>query len=97
LVWGGSLAHYLNLGLGVAGRIVPVTVATFGFRGEGLPIWVAHPAVIAFLQGTTIAISVIFSIILTQKIARQSMRSLLPQHLGAIVLAIGLWSIVVGQ
>ena len=97
LVWGGSLAHYLYLGLGEAGRILPVTVATFGWQGEGLPIWVVHPAAIAFLQGMTIVLSTIFSILLTQKIARQSFRSLLPQHLGAIVLAFGLWSIIVGQ
>ncbi|MDY6940377.1 MAG: sigma 54-interacting transcriptional regulator [Cyanobacteriota bacterium] len=96
LVWGGSLAHYLDLGLTEAGRIVPVTVATFGFPAEGLPVWVAHPAVIAFLQGTTIAFSVLLSVVLTQKIARRSFRFLFPQHLGTLALGIGLWLIIVG-
>lgn len=96
LVLGGSLAHYLRLGLGEAGRILPVTMATFGYSGEALPIVVAHPAVIAFLQGTTLIVSVLLTVILTQKIARQPLRLLLPQHLGVIALAASLWSIVVG-
>lgn len=95
LVWGGSLAHYLRLGLGEAGRIIPVTFATFGMNGEALPILVAHPAVIAFLQGTTLIFSTFLTAILTQKIARQSVRSLLPQHLAAVVLAVSLWAIIV--
>jgi hypothetical protein len=32
---------------------------------------------------------------LTQKIARQTWRSLLPQHLSTLVLAIALWVIIV--
>lgn len=96
LVLGGSLAHYLRLGLGEAGRILPVTLATFGLSGEGLPIWVLHPATIAFLQASTLVISLILTVVLTQKIARQSARSLLGQHLAAIVLTASMWSIIVG-
>lgn len=95
LVLGASLAHYLRLGLGEAGRILPVIWATFGYNGEELPILVAHPAVIAFLQGTTLIVSVFLSVILTQKIARQPLRLLLPQHVGAIALGASLWSIIV--
>jgi hypothetical protein len=84
------------LGLGEAGRILPVTWATFGYNGEELPILVAHPAVIAFLQGTTLIVSVFLSVILTQKIARQPLRLLLPQHVGVIALGVSLWSIIVG-
>lgn len=97
LVWGGNLAHYLRLGLGEAGRILPVSLATFGLGGEGMPVLVAHPAVTAFLQGTTLIFSVLLSVILTQKIARQPMRSLLPQHLCTVVLGISIWIIVVGR
>lgn len=43
-----NLAYYLQLGLAEAGRILPVTWATFGFDGSNLPILVAHPAVINF-------------------------------------------------
>ncbi|MBV9384919.1 MAG: sigma 54-interacting transcriptional regulator [Chroococcidiopsidaceae cyanobacterium CP_BM_ER_R8_30] len=96
LVLGGSLAHYLRLGLGEAGRILPVTGATFGYNTEGLPLLVAHPAVIAFLQGTTLIAGVLLTVILTQKIARQPLRLLLPQHFGAITLFASLWSIIVG-
>jgi len=94
LVLGGNLAHYLRLGLGEAGRILPVSLATFGFNGEWLPVIVAHPAVIEFLQGTTLIFSTLLTVLLTQKIARQPLRCLLPQHLGAIVLCISLWAII---
>jgi hypothetical protein len=52
--------------------------------------------VIAFLQGTTLIVGVLLSIILTQKIARQSLRLLLPQHLITVFLAIGMWQVIVG-
>jgi polyferredoxin len=96
LVLGANLAHYLRLGLGEAGRIVPVSLATFGLSGEGMPILVAHPAVIAFLQGATLIFSVLLTVILTQKIARQPLQLLLPQHLAAVILAASVWAIVVG-
>jgi hypothetical protein len=95
LVLGANLSHYLRLGLGEAGRILPLTMATFGLSGEGLPVLVAHPAVIEFLQGTTLIFSLLLTMLLTQKIARQQMRSLLPQHLGAIALFVSLWMIIV--
>jgi transcriptional regulator with AAA-type ATPase domain/NAD-dependent dihydropyrimidine dehydrogenase PreA subunit len=96
LVLAGNLAHYLRLWLNEAGRILPISFATFGLNGNGLPILVAHPAVIAFLQGTTLIVGVLLSIILTQKIARQPFRLLLPQHLITVVLAIGMWQVIVG-
>ncbi|MBW4688042.1 MAG: cyclic nucleotide-binding domain-containing protein [Komarekiella atlantica HA4396-MV6] len=95
LVLGGNLAHYLRLGLGEGGRILPVTFATFGFNGEQLPILVAHPAVIGFLQGSTLILSVLLTILLTQKIAKQSVRSLLWQHLATIGLGASMWAIIV--
>lgn len=94
LVLGGNLAHYLQLGLGEAGQILPITWATFGLSGN-LPILVAHPAVIAFLQGTTIIFAVLLTLVLTQKIARQALVQLLPQHLSAIALGVLLWLIIV--
>ena len=86
----------LKLWLGEAGRILPVTFATFGFSGESLPIFVAHPAVISFLQGSVLIIGVITSIILTQKIAKQSFKLLIPQHLSIILITLMLWQVVVG-
>ncbi|MBW4559137.1 MAG: sigma 54-interacting transcriptional regulator [Trichormus sp. ATA11-4-KO1] len=97
LVLGGNLAHYLRLGLGEGGRILPVTFATFGLSGEQLPILVAHPAVIDFLQGVTLIFSVLLTIVLTQKIARQPMRSLFWQHLVAVGLGVSMWAIIVSS
>lgn len=96
LVLAGNLAHYLRLGLSEGGRLLPVTFATFGLSGEGLPVFVAHPAVIAFLQGVTLLAGVLLTMLLTQKIASQPVRSLLAQHVATIVLGLGLWAIIVG-
>jgi transcriptional regulator with AAA-type ATPase domain/NAD-dependent dihydropyrimidine dehydrogenase PreA subunit len=95
LVLGANLAHYLRLFLNEAGRILPVTFATFGLDGSSLPIFIAHPAVVCFLQATTLIFSVILTIALTQKIARQSWRQLIPQHLSTLILAIALWKIII--
>ncbi|PLZ87009.1 AAA family ATPase [Fischerella muscicola CCMEE 5323] len=97
LVLGGNLAHYLRLGLGEGGRILPVFFATFGLDGGQLPFVVAHPAVIAFLQGTTLIFSVLLSIVLTQKIARQPLRVMLWQHLAVIALGVIMWQIIVSR
>jgi transcriptional regulator with AAA-type ATPase domain/NAD-dependent dihydropyrimidine dehydrogenase PreA subunit len=94
LVLAGNLAHYLRLFLGEAGRILPVSFATFGMSGEGLPILVAHPAVTAFLQGTVLVTGVILSIILSQKIARQPLKLIATQHLCTILLAVGMWKAI---
>ncbi|MBD2612535.1 sigma 54-interacting transcriptional regulator [Nostoc punctiforme FACHB-252] len=95
LVLGGNLAHYLRLGLSEGGRILPVSFATLGLNGEQLPMLVAHPAVISFLQGTTLIFSVFLTILLTQKIAKQSLSSLFCQHLAAIALGVSMWAIIV--
>ncbi|PZO44586.1 MAG: AAA family ATPase [Pseudanabaena frigida] len=95
LALGANLAHYLRLFLQEAGRILPVTWATFGMDGSNLPISIAHPAVIEFLQGTVLIFSVLLTWTLTQKIAKQPWQSLLPQHLSTSVLAIALWAIIV--
>lgn len=97
LTLGCNLAHYLHLGLTEAGRIVPVTLATFGLSGTGMPVVVAHPAVIAFLQGVTLLTTLLISIFLTQKIARQPLPNLLPQHAGLGAIALLVWWSVVGQ
>jgi hypothetical protein len=97
LVLAGNLAHYLNLGLGEAGKILPVTWATFGLNGTGLPTLIAHPAVIAFLQGTTLIAGFLTAVIVTQKIARQPFSLLLPHHLSMILITGCWWTIIVGH
>ena len=96
LVLAGNLAHYLRLGLNEGGRILPVTMATFGLNGSSLPVLVAHPAVIAFLQGTSLIIGALLSILLTQKIARQQFKYLLPQFSAIAFLAFCMWQVIVG-
>jgi polyferredoxin len=96
LVLAGNLAHYLKLGLGEAGTVIPLTFATFGLSGKDLPVLIAHPAVVAFLQGSVLILGVVCSIILTQKIARQPIKFLIPQHLANITLASFMGIVIVG-
>jgi transcriptional regulator with AAA-type ATPase domain/NAD-dependent dihydropyrimidine dehydrogenase PreA subunit len=98
LVLGSSLAHYWRLGLTEAGRIIPVTIATFGAdpQNMSLPIAVADPAVIAFLQGVTLICSFWLSVFLTQKIARQPFKNLLPQFLSMVTIGSLLWKLIIG-
>ena len=96
LVLAGNLAHYLRLGLNEGGRILPVTMATFSINRANLPLFIAHPAVIAFLQSFCLIIGIILSMILTQKIARQRFKYLLPQHVAIAFLAYGMWQVIVG-
>ena len=95
LVLGANIAHYLDLGLGEAGRLFPVMFATFGWSGESLPIMVAHPAVINFLQGAILFLVSVLSVLLTQKILNRSFWSLLPQHLAILGLTVGFWQLIV--
>jgi NAD-dependent dihydropyrimidine dehydrogenase PreA subunit len=83
LVLAGTMAHYLSLGLAEAGRVIPVAFATFGLGTANLPVWVAHPAVIEFLQAVALIVGMLLSLVLTQKIARQDLGKLWPQY-GAI-------------
>ncbi|MGF1491127.1 MAG: cyclic nucleotide-binding domain-containing protein [Microcoleaceae cyanobacterium] len=97
LVLAANLSHYLQLGLFEGGQVLPVAAMTFGLAGAELPMFIAHPAVISFLQGTTLVAGVFATVILTQKVARQSFRWLLPQHLCSLVLTVLLWQVIVGQ
>jgi transcriptional regulator with AAA-type ATPase domain/NAD-dependent dihydropyrimidine dehydrogenase PreA subunit len=91
----GTLAHYLYLFLNEAGRALPVSAATIGLSGMNLPVVVAHPAVVAFLQGTALLIGAVLAIGLTQKIARYPLRLLLPQHVAILMLTAALWRLIV--
>jgi transcriptional regulator with AAA-type ATPase domain/NAD-dependent dihydropyrimidine dehydrogenase PreA subunit len=95
LVLGANVAHYLRLGLTEMGRIVPVTLATFGMSGGQTMAIAADPAVIAFLQGTALLATAVLSLFLTQRIARQSLKSLLPQHAATLGLVVLLWQVIV--
>ena len=93
LVLSASLAHYLLLGLSEAGQIVPVFWATWNLPAIG-PVAIAHPAVIAFLQGTVLVSGAFLSIVVTQKIGRQTWVKLLPQHSVTVGLTGLLWQLI---
>lgn len=95
LVLMASLAHYLWMGLTELGQVLPRTALSFGWDPLQLPSYSADPAVIAFLQASSLAIGLITTIWTTQKIARQPWRSLLPQHGIAIGLTGLLWQLIV--
>ena len=94
LVLGGSLAHYLYLGLNESGLLLPITAATFGFAGVGLPVAIAPPAVVGFLQGVALIVAVWLSVFLTQRIARRPLTSLWPQHLVIFGLGTAFWRLI---
>ena len=96
LVWAANLAHYLRLGLFEGGRIIPVSLATFGGSGANLPVWVAHPAVVAFLQGTVLIIGMGLSLWLLQRITRQPVRSTVLFHGCTVLFGLSLWNLILG-
>lgn len=75
--------------------MLPVSLATVGLVGD-LPVWVAHPAVVAFLQGVTLLLGMGLSVWLTQKISRQAPRLRLGQHACTIIYGLSLWGLIVG-
>ncbi len=91
MVLAANLAHYLYLALTEAGKIMPLTMTTFGLSGAGLPVFTADPAVISFLQGITLLIGLLCSVIVATNIAKESWRRLLPQHLSSLLLTVSLW------
>ncbi len=94
LVLLASLAHYLLPGLSEAGQIIPVFWATVGRPAVGVSA-IAHPAVIAFLQGTALLLGACLSIVLTQKIGRQSWLKLAPQHSVTLGFTALFWQLIV--
>jgi transcriptional regulator with AAA-type ATPase domain/NAD-dependent dihydropyrimidine dehydrogenase PreA subunit len=97
LVLGGNLAYYFKMGLEEGGQIIPITFATFGQVGNDLPSFIAHPAVITFLQGITLIVALFITFFLTQKIAKRPISSIVPQHLASVWLVITLWVTIIGN
>ncbi|MEN9275683.1 MAG: sigma 54-interacting transcriptional regulator [Gloeomargarita sp. GMQP_bins_5] len=90
LVLGANLAYYLPLGLGEAGHLLPVTLATFGVTEVPLPAWQAHPAVIGFLQSAALGGSTLASLWLSHRISRLPLASLWPHQVGILAMAAAL-------
>ncbi|EDX85164.1 Sigma-54 interaction domain family [Synechococcus sp. PCC 7335] len=94
LVLLASLAHYLLLGLSEGGQVISVFGATIGWPIVGFQA-IVDPAVIAFLQGTSLLLGACLSIILTQKIGRQSWLKLIPQHSLTLGFTLLFWQLIV--
>lgn len=96
LVLFSNLAHYLQMGLTEAGQVIPLSLATIvqPVGASASLVWMAHPAVIVFLQGACLIAGAILSSSLIQKIARQPLLKLLPQHLAVLVFTVLTWQLV---
>ncbi|UAJ73356.1 sigma 54-interacting transcriptional regulator [Synechocystis sp. PCC 7339] len=91
-----NLAHYLNLGLGEAGQVLTLVPKTFHWSLPfDLPMLVADPAAIAFLQGMLLLAGVLWSIFLSQQLSKQSFFSLLPHHGTVVGLMLIFWTVIV--
>ena len=94
-VWGATLSFYLRQLLEEAGRILPVTVATFGVDGDGLPVFVADHAVTMFLQASTLLFGSACSLLLTRKIGQKPWLVLTPQCLTIVGLTAELYYLII--
>lgn len=97
LVWAANLAHFLKLGLNEGGQVFAMIPTTLGLPETSIPVWAAHPAVIAFLQGCTLCLGALLSIVIIQRIARQSLRVLIPHCLVFLGLTISFWHLIVSS
>lgn len=95
LVWGATLAHYTQALMEEAGTILPVTAATFGLDGSGLPVLVAEHAVTQFLQGALLLGSTAFSLLLVRRLGARRWVVLAPQCLALAALTAELWYLIV--
>ena len=99
LTWLASLAHYLDLGMGEAGQVLPRAARTVGLTGlaEGgaLPALVADPAVISFCQGASLAAGSLLSLALLRALARRPWPALWPQSAAVALLTAQLWALIV--
>ena len=96
LVWAANLAHYLRLGLLEGGRVLPVLGETVGWTAVPWPLWIADPAVVAFLQGVTLLLGVLLSLALTAKLHRQNGFWRWGQQGVTLIYGLSLWGLIVG-
>jgi hypothetical protein len=57
---------------------------------------VAHPAVISFVQGSTLAASAALALVLTRRLAGRPWAAVLPQCVAIGLFTAGLWHLIVG-
>lgn len=94
-VWGATLAYYLKPFLEEAGQILPVTAATFGLDGSTLPVFTAAHVVTMFLQGSTLLLGSVLSLLLTRKLGHRPWLVVTPQCLAILGLTAELYYLIV--
>ena len=69
LLWSLLLAHFLPLGLGEAGTVLPVSVAgRWPELAAALPAWQADSHVVAFCQSMAVAVGVVGSMLMLRRL-----------------------------
>ena len=99
LCWLALLAHFLDLGMGEAGRVLPVAARTFGLSAladnAGLPSLVADDHVISFCQGIALIAGASWSLVLLRYNASRPWLAVAPQSVSILCIAGALWRVVV--
>lgn len=99
LAWGATLAYWLAPMLTEGGDLLPAAARMVGLDGAGLPTWSAHPAVVAFLQGTVLLFSSLSSVVLLHVLGGKTCdwRLLLVQDSVIALFTIELWLLTVAK
>ncbi|KAI8465837.1 MAG: cyclic nucleotide-binding protein [Monoraphidium minutum] len=97
LVWGATLAHYEQYFLEEAGTILPAAARTFHLDALAatLPFVEAHPAVVAFVQGSTLLASAGLTLVLTRRLAGGPWASVAPQCAAVALFTAEFWYLIV--
>ena len=74
---------------------MPVAFITFHSHSQAPLSFTADPAIVAFLQGAALVAGALLSLALTQKIAVQPLKKMLPQHLAIAGGAVLFWQLMV--
>ncbi|PNH01184.1 Nif-specific regulatory protein [Tetrabaena socialis] len=94
LVWAATLGHYLRPLLAEGGRLLPISAAMVGWEDAQLPVAVADPAVITFLQGSLLLFGAGASAVLSRKLAAAPWRTFVPQLATISLLTVELWALI---
>jgi len=98
LTWAATLAHYEEQMLRELGHLLPLAARTAGgLWGLEERLWSveAHPAVVAFVQGATLALGLASTLALTRRIAARPWAEIAPQCLFSIALTAELWALMI--
>ncbi|GLI58961.1 hypothetical protein VaNZ11_000745 [Volvox africanus] len=95
LLWAATLSHYLRPLLAEGGRLLPISAAMFGWEDAPLPVAVADPAVISFLQGSLLLFGATTGAALSRKLAGAPWASFSSQVALIAVFTAELWSLIV--